>query len=373
MKYIFWEQTDSPNMSGRPRLIQMCVEAMSKKHSVALISRPNYITKRTLDKSGVRYEFINEELLNDCNSITSNDVLVVDQISFRFAQLHRQNPKVIVWQIIPSIYNSSWFSVQLQKIQMRTIAKAGALRSMDEESHQALEKSLGLKLPFNFLPVPIDHHSYRYDPDRNSDVINISYVGRAVFWKVMPLVRLIKDLGAIKNKNFKLYILTNNKAEFEKLIGGVKVKNVIIVYYEGLFGEAMLDVVCKMHLHYAMGIAALEGAAMGVPTITAPICDSQVPDGYKYHYFFEDPYSPVGNYWQADMQKSIGQTIEHVIFDIATKEKADSLSQKTFEESEKFTADSVVELISQSSTTLTVRQCNHRMGSYWKAKLIGKI
>lgn len=370
MKYIFWEQYNAQSISGLPKLIIMGVKAVGKFADVALICNPQSIVYGVLRNEGVRFEHIDDADLENTDLVCSDDILIVQSLRPILFSLHRQNPRVLLWQIYPRLGVTGW-SLFMVKQQMRFAISRGAFMSMDRICYDTFFEETGLH-PNYIVPMPIDHcdYCYRYKVSAvgSREPLRISYLGRAVDWKVYALIRMLKDLAPLDGA-YEVNVYTDSAESFSRLVGDACPANTYINYHEGYYGQRLLNAMAETDLHMAMGISTLEGSAMGIPTIVASIAYSAIPDGYRYHWLSEDPEYYAGDMVENDMKKSIGHSLADIIADIRNADKCMRVSRECYDAACQYSLESVGRQLVGIDTRLTLRQCNWMQGAYWKGKL----
>ena len=153
--------------------------------------------------------------------------------------------------------------------------------------------SRGYKLPVNnikYIPVPgISESRLRRGHHIVGEACRLTYIGRGCEeWKVYPVIKILEDLNTI-DMQFSLTILTDVNDLFQSMIMKYVPQNKVIVnYINGLSGKVMEEYLYNnSDIHFSMGIAALDGAKLGVPTILCDASHQKFPDTYKYKWMFE--------------------------------------------------------------------------------------
>lgn len=369
MKYIFWEQYNAQKISGLPKLIIMCVKALSTNNNVVLISQKTSLVYKVLNDEKILFDHIDENKIEETKLISSNDILIVPALNKKLFILDKFNPKILLWQIYPSICCSNKIKKLLLKFQFKKILKENGFISMDITCLNTISNELGLDFSKSkIVPMPIDHHEYKYSIQKSkveSKQINISYLGRAVIWKIQPLIRLLKDIHNLNDFDFIIHIFTDNSKIMNDLISPYITYNCKAIYYEGLYGDSLLNKLKNVDLHYAMGISAVEGSSLGIPTLVAPLSYNEIKDGYKYHWIYEDIEHYAGDLLENDLNKNIGHVLSEIITNIKDKDALNDISQKCFKSTEIFSLSAIEKELVNCKTTLKLRDCEKRMFSYW--------
>lgn len=340
-----------------------------------MISTDTSLVYRTLKDDGINFQFIDQATLADTDEISSEDVLILPNLGRREFVLHRCNPKIIIWQIYPSVCTINKIQLFMLNVQMKKICKSGAFVSMDKLNYETISRELGWRIPKQIISLPIDHLDYKYNADNEKSIhriLNISYLGRALDWKAFPVIKLLQEIKNIPHKCFKLHIFTDIKDDFKTLLNPYLTDNVWVIYYEGYHGEHLLNEIVKMDIHFAMGISALEGAALGVPTLSAPYSHKKIQEDYKFHWLFEDIEGYAGESVEFGFNRLLGHSFPEIVKQVSNKETLKELSKRTYMSITAFSLDAVANQIKNVKTTLHLKDCHYRMVSYWRYRIIGK-
>lgn len=370
MKYIFWEQYNCQKISGLPKLIIMGIKALGLTNNVALISQETSLVYITLKEEKIPFEFIEENTINSTSQIRKADVLILPTLNTKTFILHKYNPKVIIWQIYPSLCVNSCVNKRIVKFQMRKVIRSNAFISMDKICYDTFYKEIGL-YPNQIIPMPIDHMKYQYKSDKSSFPkcsFNISYLGRAQDWKIYAVIRMLIDMCGLKDYSFHLHIFTDSQIVFKRMICKYIGPNTHVSFYEGYHGQRLLDMLSTMDIHYAMGISTLEGAALGIPTLIAPLSYGYVPNGFKYNWLYQDVEHYAGVIL-SDNCPNGHSTFEEVIKMVSVHKSALEISELCFQAVSGFSLEAIGESLQKVDTKLTLRDCHYRMISYWKNKM----
>jgi hypothetical protein len=139
-----------------------------------------------------------------------------------------------------------------------------------------------------YLPIPIKIPEKGHIAELKYLYI-ITYLGRAVDWKIYPLIKFMSDLIQNNIFNNEINIITDNSIYFhEKLEEYIpNIKLLKISYYENLSNESLDEVLRSTNLVIGMGMSALEGAKFGIPTILIDASYNCLPNDYKYRWLFD--------------------------------------------------------------------------------------
>jgi hypothetical protein len=178
-------------------------------------------------------------------------------------------------------------------LNLKYLIKCNSLTFMDFENFRQTQESFPeVFLPESYLPCFIEKVNYK-TLQENKKIKNFFWIGRIVKFKVHILIHLIKRLNESLDHNldfdFKLIIIgdgdemdfLNNqlsiinprfKVEFIGDIEYQEIKNLILNNCDLLF---------------AMGISALEGARIAIPTILTDFSNSPILGNYKFRFLYE--------------------------------------------------------------------------------------
>jgi len=254
-----------------------------------------------LNKEGVEYELFDLEYDNRkliSNFINKDDVIILTPESFIIEEIYQIKPYFLFWIVHPKTFIRKLFPVKkiIFKLMIEMIIKRGGLYFMDKTCLEDISKYFRLTVNENYLPIPVfgiektnSSNLKSLIEKKNRDIISLSYIGRAVIWKVNPVKKLISDLLIIKKtveKEFTLHIFTDNVVEFEQLLS-YNSNEIELIYHSNIFG-AELDQFIKKEIliNFAMGTSCLESAKLGIPSILVDCSYEAFPSSYKYNWIY---------------------------------------------------------------------------------------
>lgn len=285
-------------------VVRVSEELASRGITCTVLDVPCGFVWNTLKKKENSYlRLINVEDWQSLDGIVSeNDTVIAfhSQICTYADGFRRSNPRLLIWDI--SGYGRwdrflggkpRWImdSALMRRWRNRLaceIAMRNGVVFMDEVCQSSFKKiaspvtEAGTIVP---VPVPLLNRPRMWTllPDK---VIRAVYIGRAEPWKITPAKRIIRDF--LQDNRMRLTIVTDSAERFRRKLGSGLDK---IDFIEGLTGnklEAFL--LAEADLCFGMGIACLEGARLGIPSI---LCDftldgSELPPNYGYRWLFEE-------------------------------------------------------------------------------------
>lgn len=202
--------------------------------------------------------------------------------------------------------NSIFFSaeVNVRKRLLESLAAEAAFISMDSENTQMIEKYYEIKYDVSFVPVPVDV-PVEVSLERKeicNEVISVAWYGRLCDFKVHALIYLISELVKIKSK-FDFILIIIGDGSFRYLVEQAVLSAKISADFKGSMPnrEAKAYINRNADVVFAMGTAALEAAAMGIPTILADASYSRIDFPYKFNWLYQTRNFTLGRFVNKSM------------------------------------------------------------------------
>lgn len=204
-------------------------------------------------------------------------------ITYRFKRLNG---------FLCSLFLTSWSHTLLEFL--KVLVRNRALVFMDQENVRNTELYNNFKISgCRFLPIPVDIvSSTKICTIFNSgSALKFSWVGRIVDFKYYPLKRIMIDLDAYAAKsgqNIRLNIVGSGPY-LDKIETLSKQLASLDVHFSGdLSLTGVRDLIAKdTDIVVAMGTSALEGGALGVPTILLDLAYKDIHQNYHYKWLYE--------------------------------------------------------------------------------------
>ncbi len=209
---------------------------------------------------------------------------------------------------------------------------SNALFFIDVMGKSIVEKRLNLKISNQqYLPIPINVPP-RVTSTPLNHVVNITYIGRCVSWKVQPVLKILKDIMFYNlSDRVVLNIVTDDVNDFRDFILEKNdFKGIEIAFHQNL-GEREINQLFKgINLNIGMGTAALDGAKNGIPTIVIDASDYDFPDDYRYRWIFESKDLVLGKMMEKGVTKFDGMmTFEDMLTNL--EREYSELGQKCYD------------------------------------------
>jgi len=207
--------------------------------------------------------------------------------------------------------------VKHQEIKILSLLNSSnALFFIDVMGKSIVEKRLNLAISDQqYLPIPITI------PDKVNlapvgDLLNITYIGRCVTWKVKPVIKILSDILYYNlSDKVVLNIVTDNVSNFRTyILEKFDIEKFKIIFHESLSENDVNQLFKYTNLNIGMGTAALDGAKNGIPTIVIDASYDEFPDDYRYRWIFETKDLILGKMIEKEQNKFDGDmTFEEVL------------------------------------------------------------
>jgi hypothetical protein len=257
---------------------------------------------QNLNKNNVEFMFLDIEDIDTekvSNFMKNDDILVTTGLVDEFVFFRKINPYFLFWNVFPDILKikKSKFLL-LRKISRRRLLKQmiknKGIVFMDNTGVKSIESEFGLKLIPDFLPIPINISNENYFlksfRKKIDNCINITYLGRAVIWKINPVIKVINDLNNCEfvKGEIVFHIITDNIETFKELLN-ISSKSFEIKFYSDLSDDSLKEfLISTSDLHIAMGTSCIEASSLGIPSILIDASFIHFPEDYRYRWIFEN-------------------------------------------------------------------------------------
>jgi len=293
-------------IGGVQVLIFNLMRELSKSNiRTKLIYHKNSWLTDELKKHKVEFDFFCIEDLRHENInifVKHDDILVTTILFMELVSFTRINPYFLLWDVSFNTFfyemrNYVYIRKLTRKRLINKMLNKKGLVFMDKECVRDVEKQLRIKIDPSYLPIPVITYDVNHFLQRQrsyATTIHLTYIGRAITWKIAPVRKLLSDLEKISSnsRNFCLHIITDDVDRFRNGLdftpGGFEVE-----FHQNLSGERLREfLVNTSDLHIAMGTSCLEGATLGIPSILLDASYRELPENYTYKWIFEnDGYS----------------------------------------------------------------------------------
>ncbi|HEF4457837.1 TPA: hypothetical protein SAK09_000910 [Campylobacter coli] len=225
------------------------------------------------------YDFINDEF------IFFTYLNMIPTFLQRFQKL--ENAKVFIinfhvssWNIFFSHLNEKRIAYRKNLIEL--FYKTNSLIFMDDACCHQSSEMLDKAFPEHYVPVfskpKILKKEKTITTFINENEINIAYLGRLDNDKIFVLLNLLEILDNIELVDKKIVLHIIGDGNSTHLINFQKYKNIKIFFRSFLENEELEKYINdKVDLGIALGMASLEFAKEGIPTIIPPFVDKDIP------------------------------------------------------------------------------------------------
>lgn len=297
-----------------------------------------------------------------------DDLLILFNLSFFESMLlfKHSKSKILLWEVYyPWLENFPYTKYYILKLLAKKqekkilsiLHKHRAMYFIDFEGKSIVENLLNVNISNKkYLNIPVKIAIKANIMQINKKLI-ITYVGRAIDWKIYPLIKVLED---VKNNNLHdtimMNIVTDNIVYFKEKIKK-HIQNIDLFeinYFENLFPKELEDLLRHSNLNIGMGTAALEGAKLGIPTILIDASLTKLPKDYKYRWIFNAIDFKLGDFVNDD---SINYGGEMSIIEVFTDLKLNygAISNKCFDYiSSNFNIETIANQILDYSKEMTL-------------------
>lgn len=338
---------DNPKMGGGPGLILHLAEYLVRQgEEVKLAMHPQSPVSQKLSSQGLAHTFISikDIAAGKDVDIDERDVVVVFHLSTILRKLMRKNPRIVFYNIFPDHIlkvNDYKFGLEFSrktKLLIQKMVTHHALFFMDSEGVNALWEKYSLKLDSPlYLPIPIpDFGPIRYQEQpfpKTEGVLTLTYVGRAEKWKIYPLQKALEDINtASKFKGYRVIIVTDDASSFQSILKVPAGMPLQIEYRQNVFGEPLEDLLLEhADLHIAMGVACIDGAKLGIPSLLVDPCLEQLPQQYRYRWLYESTGFSLGRLIDANSRDFPGSEMETLLDSLMQREYRVEVSSRGYQ------------------------------------------
>lgn len=303
MRYCFYSGYKDL-IGGYTTLTLTIIRELHKQgKEVVLINFTNGLFAHELHKVGATIRIIGMDFCSwkeIGDFIKPDDIFIVTSFEFDLRYLFKANPRVLYYDINDYIDRISEYKFGLRfgflgKRLVTRLLAANSLVFMDDTGKDNVKRHFGIDITAPaFLPIPVVMPDSKQNVGRNRDkgeVLRLTYIGRSVSWKMMPLKRILRDCASCSvPRKIQFSIVVDSISEFERFIriGDYQHKNLEISVEENLLPSAVNEFLLRRSdLHFAMGTAALDAGKLGIPTILVDYKNSEFPADYGYKWLYE--------------------------------------------------------------------------------------
>jgi hypothetical protein len=303
MRYCFYSGYKDLKGGYTTLLLTLIKELNKQNQEVVLINFADGLIANELKKEGVTVKIIDLDTINwkDVDKqFFSTDIFIItvfDEIYHHFLKI---NPRFVYYDINDFIGRISAYKFNFKfrswgrKLVSRLLA-ANSLFFMDDTSPYNIKEQFDLEVKHpHFLPIPVSvpsENKYLQRTHLTGGILHMTYIGRSVNWKMMPLKKVLADCsGASKEKKIMFTVLVDNKSEVKRFINvdAMETPNFTINVIENMLPSSINEfLLATADIHFGMGTAALDAAKLGIPTILVDYATTDFPAGYKYKWLYE--------------------------------------------------------------------------------------
>ncbi|MCG9697109.1 hypothetical protein [Shewanella sp. Isolate11] len=303
MAIVFFYPTINKKLGGAQRLIITLAKCFNDRNiDIKIIDhRTGYCSSFISDLENV--EFLNysteAELKKLLHKLSINDTLIVFNTMYEKIRYYNGiNCKLLFWDLLHSSMRGL-FSTRLGDIPyishkdratlFKRLCESNALITLDTEGKKWIRNNCNESIPL--IPLPIT----KPNPINLDDSIirnAVTYVGRATFWKVTPIAKVMEDMY-YNDVLLSFNIYTDDRIAFESGLKKLLDERLYqhyknnIRYYENYIMEDIYELSKNDLIHFGMASVAIEFAFQGFFTVNLDCSLDKFPSDYQYRYLFE--------------------------------------------------------------------------------------
>lgn len=298
------------------------------------------------------------KIIKNAKIIIDNDTIIVMQSTLPYS-LYKElvfsdNTRIFYWNLFP--YNlipdilphlfrnvSYWHKIEVIK-KLILITQIGnykrlkrfynlleiknAIVFQDNYSKKLLKEFYGSnKNVEDILPVPVNEIEYKYNK-RIDGTLELGWVGRLHNFKIHILIftlQKFKAVAEIQKRSINFHIIGGGPEE--ELLDEISDTSYFKVIRLGdmVPRDLNLYLFSKIHLLFAMGTSALEGAKMGIPTVLLDFSFNKIRYEYKFKWLYESEIGDIGHLIDQD---ELGKTATELVEELLKNKEM--ISKKCF-------------------------------------------
>ncbi len=343
MRFCFYDELKDFKGGHITLIINLIKGLHYHGQEVVLINYKDGLIAGELSLSGIKIEIIEITDLNKGNAgsyIRSSDILIITAFCGDMRFLFKGNPRIIYYDIADFICRiSDYRGIKLPflgKMFLRKLLASDSLIFMDDTGPESLKREYGIMIDNpRFLPIPVPDEEKNIYVEESRDLdknVNLTYIGRAVDWKMYPLKKIIED-ATEANESITFHIVVDSISSFKKFIDINEYQDSRLTFkiYENLRPSEIKPFLIKhADLNFGMGTAALHGAAIGIPTILMDYSTKHFPGDYSYRWLHESKHFSLGkNIEKVPIPKGI--ELKDVLSLARTRSEREKLSSDSFQ------------------------------------------
>jgi len=289
-------------------LINIGFYLVGKNIEFKLIDRDDGILFHNLKQYSDKFKFIHINDKNLNKKIENDDIIILTTFSL-ISYLKGVNCRVLLWSVGIDPFLSDYYTIYGHKIPIisrffqkkfiKYLHTHNSLVFMDNKGPEIIKKFFDYVIkPVKIVPIPIyipNENEYNKKCN-NNEVLTISYIGRAVKWKINPFIKLLEDMKNLKLENITIILITDDVQAFKSQLP-IFTSQMPIQYFENITGNYLKEFLIKnVSIAFGMGTVALESASLGIPTVLIDGCNDLLPNNYQnYRWLYDSEDTRLGN------------------------------------------------------------------------------
>lgn len=304
----------SIELGGAEILLSRVAESLSGRGAfVVVVDGENGIISKNVSSANV--DFVTTRLDSPVRVSADYCISFASHISSlsRFVILN-DDCRVVFWSIhplnaiyLPPVLGGRIFSLGLKYLKLlnglmfgeevavraaivNALVEKKAFYCMDGESARLINLYYGFGHEFDFIPVPVFVEPAGRDVrhQKSNESITLVWYGRLCDFKAHSLIFLIAKINGSAHKS-RIRLIIIGDGDYRSSVEAFVAKTELEVRFMGVLPnkEAASLIERSADVVFAMGTAALESAALGVPTVLMDASYAEINFPYRFSWLFE--------------------------------------------------------------------------------------
>lgn len=228
----------------------------------------------------------------DSNFCIEEPCVVITNLT-RVVLLKNMNPenKILFWhyETAPVDWNALFLLNETNRF-LQLCSKSNSVMFHDWSAWNILEAQSGLQFQRKYLWVMIPHKPPNKPPREmvHPDEIHVVCLGRLGYEKIQGLYKVMELFAAYdSSKKRVLHVVGDGKYRRQAEQYSEKFRNALTIRFTGTIPKNELDQYLLTHADvvFAMGISALEGAALHIPSVVIPVSTKPIKEDWFYFLY----------------------------------------------------------------------------------------
>lgn len=329
MKLIFYYDCRDALGGVTSLYITMLERLITEGRPFVFFSYKGGVVDRELRKKGLELDVIDIEAF-DWSGLSGivqpEDVIVTTSFYEYLVRFMDINPKVLYYVVHEFIdrvseYKFGYNPREYGRKLISLLNNSDALLLMDDTGIRNSEERLQYVIHKpRFLPIPVQVPPQIAYRGLVGGALRLSYIGRSVDWKMMPLKKILEDVKQyvrLSGQPVRFTIAVDSLTNMRQFIqpDEYNMPGLEVITFEKIPpSELPAFLLENSDIGFAMGTAALEYAKLGIPTLLMDFSHTEMPENYRYQWLYQTKDYCLGkNVRDATYQESDGADLASLL------------------------------------------------------------